>query len=181
MKNCYHQRLNLPFELNFSPIATTQRLIHYDISGCADLIKWLADLNLEVVRAGAEQFYTEPNKEIQIHVDGGGQDSKVKLNFQFQGRDSIMKWYRLTTNCTPKSMPDIVSSYLHFDKTEVVEIFQSTIGFPSLINAGIPHNVINGPDPRYVISVPIWNLGTNTNLQWPDAVEKFAPWIEKSK
>lgn len=176
MHNCFHARLSLPFLFDFVPTeANSSRTLH-ELDADSLFVKWLTSLNLEVLRGGAEQFYIPPGGEIPIHSDGRTIDNKVKLNFQYGGIGSKMKWYAPVDSET-KLLLTSTESYAK--KDDVTQVWEAKIGFPSLVNAGTLHNVINGPEPRWVISVPLWDLTTDSRLQWNDAVIKFHPWIVK--
>ena len=180
MFNIFHANLKIP--VDFSPTlcdpGSNLVQVPYNVVAESDLGKWLASLNIEITRAGAEQFYTPPDMCIPIHIDGTSQDNKVKLNFQFGGVGSTMKWYKLNNPVVDlKENIGHLGGYITVPSNQVTEIWESQIGQPSLVNTGVLHNIINGSNPRWVISVPLWDIERRQNLQWSRAVEKFAEWM----
>lgn len=178
MHNCFHADLELPFLFDFVPKETNNKNI--DLGAESMFVQWLSSLNLEVLRGGAEQFYIPPGGKIPIHSDGKTFNNKVKINFQFGGAGSKMRWY---IPRTPQIKLNPTISRVNYqsivDKENVTQVWEAEIKFPSLVNTGVLHNVVNGPEPRWVIAVPLWDLDSDSRLQWDDAVIKFQPWIVK--
>jgi len=180
MHNCFELRLALPVQFDPKPYDTNQSPAPYHIEPNSEFVNWLRSLDLEILRTGAEQFYIPPGGSIPIHADGKNFDNKVKLNFQHRGQGSTMRWYQLTdtdTNATTKSQIGDFGAFFMIKPEQVTQVWQAEIGSPSLVNAGILHNVINGSEPRWVISVPLWDIESNQNLQWNTAIDKFQQWI----
>jgi hypothetical protein len=178
MHNCFEIRLALPVLFDHKPYDATRSPAPYYIDPESEFAKWLLGLGLEISRAGAEQFYTPPDGTIPVHIDGKNFDNKVKLNFQYGGKGSTMRWYQLNnTDSTMQSKNGDFGEFFMIPPEQVTQTWQAEIGFPSLINAGILHNVVNGSEPRWVISVPLWDIEANQNLQWNTAIDKFQQWI----
>lgn len=180
MTNCFHARLALPFLFDFVPTAPNSRVILHQLKSDSKLVNWLSSLNLEVLRQGVEQHYIPPYGKIPVHSDGQTFDNKIKLNFQYGGHGSKMKWY-VPVDSELKIQPTagLFSYQSYASEDSVKQIWEAEVGFPSLVNAGILHSVENGPDPRWVISVPLWDQITNSRLQWDAATIIFCPWIVK--
>jgi hypothetical protein len=181
MHNRFHARLILPFLFDIVPITDNSKNKSIPtLDSNSEFVKWLASLNLEVVRTGIEQFYIPPGGKGPIHSDGKTIDDKINLNFQYQGAGSKMKWYTLVDTELKLHATSSRSNYQSFaDKDEVKQIWEAEIGFPSLVNVGMLHSVENGPEPRWVIAVPLWDKVTDTRLQWDEAVVRFQQWIVK--
>jgi len=178
MLNIYHTDVSLPvvFEPQYADTDVQNRM--YKIDSSEAIVQWLNSIGLEIVRAGAQLFYTPPHGSIPIHVDGTFLDNKVKLNFQYGGAGSEMRWYQRTAPTATNSATSGQSGkYLMVSEHQATQVWSAKIGKPSLINAGILHNVINGPEPRWVISIPLWDVNANQNLQWTNAITKFEPWL----
>ena len=177
MINIYHADLSLPvvFDPQYSESDIGNR--SYKIDPDDTIVLWLDSIGLEVVRGGAELFYTAPYKSMPIHADGTTQDNKVKLNFQFGGTGSEMRWYQRITNANESIVPGQFGRYVSITDDNVTQVWSANIGKPSLINAGVLHRVVNSFEPRWVISIPLWDISANQNLQWEDALIKFAPWL----
>lgn len=179
MHNNFHTRLSLPVPFCPKLIDTVASTVPYQMDHHSPLVQWLTALGIEVVKTGAEQFYIGPYQSIPIHIDGKTFDHKVKINFQYGGQGSVMKWYKPTKlNIARSEVSGPLGPYTMMSKNQVTAVWSAEIGTPSLINAGILHNVENQSAPRWVVSVPLWDTDRAQNLQWDQAVEKFAQWIE---
>ena len=116
-----------------------------------DLQHWFDSLKLEIYLV--EVFYTPPNEVGIIHIDSVGGDY-TKLNWQFGGKDSVMNWYSETTpNSRKKTITSIGSNSISFDENNVTKIHSQTIQNPSLVQVGVPHNIENFSEDRWVVSV----------------------------
>ena len=178
MINTFEKKLKLPFLFNLDIDETIFKTVPYQIDSTSPLISWLASINCEIARSGAELFYIPPSHTIPVHADGKHQDNKVKLNFQYRGNESTMKWYTPTASVAIETdNPMQLGPYALIKETDAVLVHTAKIGQPSLVNAGVFHSVENGTDHRWTVSIPIWNLDTMSNLQWADAVDKFQPWL----
>lgn len=178
MLNIYHSDISLPVVFTPQYLDTDIHNRMYKINSDEPIVQWLNSIGLEIVRGGAQLFYTPPYGSIPIHVDGTFLDNKVKLNFQYGGTGSEMRWYcQSDSGSVNSAMSGQSGKYLMVSEDTATKIWSAKIGKPSLVNAGILHNVINGPEPRWVISLPLWDVKSNQNLQWADAVDKFQPWL----
>jgi hypothetical protein len=178
MHNTFHAQLSLPVVFDATLIDADTSPVPYRLDPDTPIVKWLASLGIEIVRAGAEQFYIAPYKSIPIHIDGATSDHKVKLNFQYQGQGSVMRWYHpVDANISKSKVPGEFGQYVVVPKDQVTTVWTAEIGQPSLVNTGVLHNVENGPNPRWVISIPLWDVAAGKNLQWEDALIKFDSWL----
>lgn len=177
MPNIYHADLSLP--IPFIPQFAQSDLYTrpYKIESSEPIVQWLNSIGLEIARAGAELFYTPPDRSIPIHADGITLDNKVKLNFQYGGAGSEMKWYQRSSGAAESTVPGQFGRYITVPAAQATQVWSARIGQPSLINAGVLHNITNGHEPRWVVSIPLWDVAANRNLQWDDAVEKFRSWL----
>lgn len=179
MTNKFEQKLNLPFVFNLNINETVFKSVPYYIEPTSSLNDWLASLNCEIAKSGPELFYMPPGHAIPIHSDGRTFDNKVKLNFQYRGKGSVMKWYvPVDLKKIATDNPVEFSSYASINYNNAVLVHAAEIGHPSIVNAGVFHNVENGNDHRWTVSIPVWNLDTMTNLQWEEAMDKFKPWLQ---
>jgi hypothetical protein len=105
-----------------------------------------------------ETFYSKPYYHQGIHIDAAGGDY-AKLNWVFGGQDSLMYWYNLKEGATVEIKTNIIGKqYSEYNKDQVDLVHSQQIGTPSLIQVGVPHNIINGPEERLCIClVPIKN------------------------
>jgi hypothetical protein len=118
-------------------------------------IKLLKDHGLLFERL--ELFYGPPDTPytLGIHIDNGPGD-RGKINWVFGGKGSTMHWYRITNNL-PKAMLEtpVGSKYNIFDPAEVQLLHTTTIKNPSLVQVGIPHNIVNPGEERWCYSMVI--------------------------
>ena len=164
MKNCYHLTLNInPFKDNIV-IANYGTARHTKIS-IDDinpvLISRLEELGLRI--GFAELFYTNSFQITGIHTDVALGDL-AKLNFQFGGTGSTMKWYSPRSDVVKQPLTTVVNTnYVLYNSSEVEFLEQHFVGFPSLVQAGVPHNIENNSEPRYCLSLVLLNK-TNRRL-----------------
>jgi hypothetical protein len=106
-----------------------------------------------------ELFYTPPRHENPIHIDGMQVKSFAKMNWIFGGSDSALRGYDLKPDKKPEMRSSQVNSpYLRFYKEDVTLTSEDKIGFPSIIDAGTIHQVVNyGPDPRWCVTMAFKN------------------------
>jgi len=116
-----------------------------------DLISLIDKLNLKILLT--ELFYTKPYVITKIHIDVTGGDY-TKLNYIFGGKDSEMLWYKPKDNTTKSiNKTPIDTSYISYALHEVEMIDKQFVKFPSIIQAGVPHNIINYSEPRWCLSI----------------------------
>jgi hypothetical protein len=126
-------------------------------------------------------FYTPEMQGIPIHIDGPYPESdRAVMNWCVGGAASEMFWYKLKENIhadvkiTPAGTP-----YTRYTDDQVIFLHRQPVGWPSIVQTGIPHKITNyGPDKRWVLSCDI-SLKSNPELglTWAQAQEIFKPWI----
>jgi hypothetical protein len=115
--------------------------------------------NRDVIAYYAESFYSPPNYFQPIHTDNLGGDY-VKINFVYGGHGSQMNWYKLKE---PSSTPPVVTKtlvntdYISWKADEVDLVESDPLNYPSIVQVGCPHNVVNTNDYRLCISVVLIN------------------------
>ena len=122
------------------------------------MLEFLAEIGLHIYYC--ELFYSRPNFFSQIHVDANAfRKDFTKINWIFGGKDSVMNWYKPKDNITKleESVPSGPNSlsYKMYQKEEVDLLHSSPLGIPSIVQVGIPHNIINPTEDRYCISLAI--------------------------
>lgn len=134
-------------------------------------------LGLEIYFAGL--FTTIGKINTTIHLDGHNLGNHAKLNWVISSNhDHKMNWYKVKDNIqlTPsirhseKDLPK--REYVNFLENEVEYIDSHTVKFPSLINAGLPHNVSNNGGIRKCLSIALKNFDKQS-ISMKDAVELF--------
>lgn len=123
----------------------------------SELIELTQNLGLTLI--WSECFYTNPKQFTGIHVDHTTKDYVVanndiaKLNFVFGGKDSVMLWYSPKVANHSFKVNRINSTYISYTLDQVDLVHETVVGFPSLVQAGIPHNIKNGPEGRFCLSL----------------------------
>jgi hypothetical protein len=117
----------------------------------------------------AELFYSAPYLESVIHSDTFGNDIS-KINWIYQGRGSKMNWFRpiLETNVISGNLRN---TYKKYEESEVELIHSEEIHSPSLIQAAIPHNIVNGYEERWAISLMLRDNSKFGQLKFNNAIK----------
>jgi len=175
MQNIYHARLKLPINFQVEDLAPTDRISHYTTQH-QDLKNLLLSVGIRIQQA--QRFYTPPGGIIPPHADGEYEHNYTKLNYVFGGRDSQMIWYNLRDGCTAKKMLTSASTkYLYAPPEDLISVFSANIGFPSLVNAGQFHSVLNGDEPRICYSFVLTYLEKSDRISWQHAIERLKSYI----
>lgn len=126
-----------------------------------------------------EVFYLFPNDSMSIHSDRAVPGDYAKLNWIFGGKDSVMNWYKvLSSGTAPGYITPINSPSLQYKAAEVELVHAQTVGHPSLVQVGCPHNVINGPEERFCVSVVFKHKATRTRVAMHEALEVFKEYVK---
>ena len=155
--NKYCAYLNIPFPLfkdNIDPLQL-QRIRHFKLDKSEilsnEIQEWFASLKLDILLV--EVFYTPPNEISTIHYDSVG-GNYTKLNWQFGGKNSKMNWYSTNgLHSHTKVSTPIGSNSAIFKPDDVTQIHSQAIQNPSLVQVGIPHNIENFNEDRWVVSI----------------------------
>lgn len=118
-------------------------------------IKLMEDNNMHLVRV--ELFYGPPDfpYTMGIHVDHSYGD-RAKINWVYGGDGCTMHWYRALTNFSKSVMATPVhSNYTLYEPDEVKLIHTNRITNPTLVQVGIPHNIVNPGKERWCYSMVI--------------------------
>jgi hypothetical protein len=116
-----------------------------------DILKIFFSLGLEIMLV--EVFYSYPMFSCVIHIDGAGGDIN-KINWVYGGQQCAMNWFSIKPGIVKEpSKTSINTSYISF-KPDEVELEDTTVlHSPSIINAGVPHNICNSFEDRWCVSV----------------------------
>lgn len=88
-----------------------------------------------------------------IHTDALGGDY-TKLNWVFGNGNAKMTWYKTKENLDKSALKSASNtSYLVYSPDEVEEIERTVIQNPTLVQVGIPHNVIDVTENRLCVSM----------------------------
>jgi hypothetical protein len=126
-----------------------------------------------------EVFYLFPNDAMSIHSDRSIPGDYAKLNWIYGGKDSVMKWYKiLTASTAPTYTTPINSPSLQYKPYEVELVHTQQVGHPSLVQVGCPHNVVNGPEERFCVSIVFKHKSTRNRVTMYEALEVFKKYIK---
>lgn len=101
-----------------------------------------------------EVFYNPPFKITPIHVDGLGGDY-AKINFIYGGPKSFMCWYNTDVVKTEITYTHIKTRSIRYEPNEVTLVHRQTLHSPSIVQVGVPHNIINTARERWCVSVTL--------------------------
>lgn len=154
-ENQYCTRLNLPDAVTDHSILTLRDSIPFNIS--ADLLnpevldilksKGFGIDSVEIFKAGPG------NPMLPIHIDdspflnGGYVHEDIgKLNWIYGNLDCNMTWFKERAANVRKNGVNSFTPYVGFDEKDVEPIANINIGRNAVIQAAIPHTVINNSD-----------------------------------
>lgn len=136
----------------------------------------ILDLDLRM----GSMFTMKENSTGNVHLDGIRPSDRVKINWVI-GSDHIMNWYSIKNTTIQKlheiRVPDNQNmpsrNYVSYNANQVELIHSQSVGYPSLIQSGIPHNVINFKGIRKCISIMLYTKSGNF-LTMSQAIQKFS-------
>ena len=105
----------------------------------------------------AEVFTKLPNKIVEIHTDDTGGDI-AKLNWVYGGKNSEMIWYKLNEGVELERNilhTSIGTRYYQFSVDDVSPLISEQLAGAYLIQAGIPHNIVNPLERRVCVSLEL--------------------------
>ena len=141
--------------LNVNMITNIRRY-HVKLSLTAlniEFVEYLKNLNLHI--SFVEVFYTRPNVITDIHIDANPGDI-TKINYIYGGLDSQMIWYKQNNDMVgQKKITSVDSDYVAFNNDEVTPVFADSLINPSIVQVGVPHNIINKNQARHCLSIVI--------------------------
>lgn len=186
MENHFCMDLSLDFVPTFHPLADPllremplNKSWHFQIP--TDKIDPLITgfmSKIEVWIPHAEVFYSIPGHRRPIHIDGNQKIGKIcKINWVYGGTGSLMRWWEPKDPSKPpkEGLTIIGSKYCAYDEQDCNMVWESAVGFPSLVQAGLPHDMINSShEPRWCMSYAIYDGITRKPILWDQAVERFS-------
>jgi len=116
-------------------------------------------------------FYSEGEMVHPIHIDNGSLSDMVKINWTY-GDNHIMNWYSTDIN-KQSSTENIDRTYIYYKSSEVKLIHSQKVDCPSLVQVGLPHNVVNYSGSRRCISMALFHKHTNKYVTMQEALELF--------
>lgn len=172
---CVDLNLNLtPLTKDVSSYGTNGhvRIPLEDLS--TELVDFFSKLGMEIMLA--ELFYNPPRRISRIHVDALGGDYS-KVNFVYGGNKSLMFWYAPNPGVVKEAIDytSINTRSVDYDTSEVTQVHRQSVKFPSIVQVGIPHNIVNAAEPRYCLSIVPTLNGRRLTMQ--ETIEIFNQYI----
>ena len=144
-----------------------------------ELIDFFKNRGIHLIRV--EVFYTVPRGSNIIHSDVTTLGDVAKINWVYGGNGSKMEWYQPNSTYNPEvksGTPTKTNSpTLNFSKTEVDLVHEQPVQSPSIVQAGCPHNMINGSTERICISTIFENIETRQRLTIAEATKIFREYV----
>ena len=110
-----------------------------------------------------------------IHIDNEGGDY-IKLNWIFNGFGSTVNWYKPISDIKKnKCIAGNEYVCIKYDSSEVELLYSHQVILPSLIQVGIPHNIINYSEPRECLSMVLCLNGKRITMS--ESIELFKNYI----
>lgn len=125
-----------------------------------------------------ETFFRNPNRNPRspIHVDAGGRFTDIaKLNYIFRGNGSKMLWYQPLNDNKIISKTPINTSYISYELDQVKLIESVELHGPAIIQAGVPHSIINETEDRLCVSVVLFNSSRPATMN--EVLTLFEPYL----
>ena len=141
-----------------------------------ELISLLSSRDIAV--GWVELFHKMPGMGAweQIHIDEYRGDF-AKLNWVYGGLGSRMCWFEeLVPGQTQISYNEMGGPYISFQYKDVKLVESTRLLGPCIIQAGVPHNVIMGSEPRHALSMVLLDKTAKVRkrLLMQEAVDRLA-------
>ena len=185
MKNIYCASLSIPFSPDLEELSRVKQLNWDSTSWGQCLIRKHQQLdvflsNFDLGLGWSELFYSPPGFNMPVHVDSNKYSNNCKINWIIGATGSVMNWWQTSSpDYTPTiHKTPVDSEYLLFDQDQCEIVWSDHLLHPSLINAGVPHNIDNCTDQgRWCMSYNIINVDDQKKkydpTQWSDAIDKL--------
>ena len=188
--NSLYYKLELPFVIDTpgfpKPVGTFEHIqeltmFNYDKDTLdSRLLTLIQDLGM--VLYWSEIFYTPPNSSIPIHVDTNHMSNMAKINIHAGHSDCTISWYNPLPEYAHKKplKTPLDTEYLMYSHDEVTKIHTTYIDNVSLMNAGVPHSLLNNTnEPSWVLSLVLFKNGFNAQFEEVSTLFKFKNYIKQ--
>ena len=130
----------------------------------------------------SESFYKPAGDQLAtIHTDSDSIYDHIKINWVIcQDPQSRMHWYSINNNQIHSSKLRITpagSPHRQFFNDDVTLEYSARVGFPSMVQTGVPHYVIAGLNERLCISVVPYGKVTKRPVTWDEGLCAFKKYI----
>jgi len=139
-----------------------------------EILEFFDSKNLEIVLC--EAFYRKPTdiKHDNVHKDAMYINDATKINWVFGGEDSLMNWYEPITPVFNINRSQIGIEYIYYDRKNLNLLHSQSVGFPSLVQVGIPHDITIGITDRLCISTFFKQKESKEYIPFLNAIELFS-------
>jgi hypothetical protein len=125
-----------------------------------NLVSLLDSIGLEINIA--ESFYRQANSSAQIHRDVKHTTDAAKINWVYNGTGSTMNWYNIINNIVYESTTSVGVAYQYYNPADLELIHSQKVGFPSLLQVAVPHNITMTNETRLCLSMVLRYKGTDS-------------------
>jgi hypothetical protein len=115
-----------------------------------------------------------PNIPYKIHRDQHTLTDFPKINWVFGNAVSQMNWYTILSEGAMNNT-GIGTAFVGYDLKDVELLYSTEIASPSLVQAGVPHNVTIVEGFRWAVSTVYRR--NNKLLTFEEMVETFKPFL----
>ena len=144
----------------------------------------LGELGLTIKIAGL--FTLAEGETGPIHLDGAKISDLTKINWSYNN-DHDMIWYTVKNGQVEKNIRTRNSTenlpprrFIDYHINEVEEVYRKRVGFPSLVQAGVPHNVANYKGVRRCLTIVLYDVNGNP-ISMNTAKEIFSQWLVEAE
>lgn len=138
-------------------------------------------LEKNIIVSLIEHFYSPPNYKQIIHIDQNFLGDYVKINYVYGGENSVMKWYNVKENSKLNfkiSKVNVSANFISYNDDDVEKIYETNIKkYFSLLQVGVPHNVVNSEEERFCISMVIRDKTTYERLNIKESLTRLKEYI----
>jgi hypothetical protein len=140
-----------------------------------ELLSFFNSLNLKIIFVVT--FFKSADHRGGIHVDSLGGDY-IKLNWIYGSGESQMCWYEiLDKKDKPINITSTKTKSISYSFNEVKEIERTKIHNPTIVQVGIPHNIIDVTEDRLCVSlIPIHKF-TNKRVTMEESLIIFKDYL----
>ena len=135
----------------------------------SNLISLLLQKGLDFPKAAT--FYSEGECVHPIHLDGVSVSDMVKINWAY-GDNHMMNWYSSNIDKSYQ-IGKTDRTYVHYRSDEVELVHSQKVGCPSIVQTGIPHNVVNYKGTRRCISIALSHRQSKKLVTMDEALHLF--------
>ena len=154
---CFHLDINVPVfkpGKNFTNYQANKYHNKFPTKNNAsdELIDFMKSVGL-ILWYEFEIFQSELNSNTIIHTDIEPGDFP-KLNYVFDGKDSVMNWYepKIENNQIEVSLDNRPYISYHQNEVDLKHCEAVGLGNPSIVQTGVPHNVTTSTESRCCVS-----------------------------